>query len=238
MFLCAHVQITEVAVHETCQLCSHLSHANCVWQVSKPMWFCVRSALPRWKVWCVFWEGKSLTHTHTPHFCVLCKEKERDTSTRADLVGVGALTLFHHDICHKPPLRLKQRFNQSFNNMSNLNSGHIFSLSRSLFTAVAAMHVHMGRQTCTYSTDATRTIKLQAARHATLSKLGAHRHGRPVSSCPLCELILLWAYTNLCSQRRGWAVQNSVSNVAQNLTECHTSRPRYLRIYMWVCLHR
>lgn len=57
--------------------------------------------------------------------------------------------------------------------MSDQDSEHIERLSTLLFTAPAAAHVHIGRQTCTYSADATRTIKLRAARHATLSKLRA-----------------------------------------------------------------
>lgn len=68
--------------------------------------------------------------------------------------------------------------------MWNRNSEHVFPalppLRHSVCRSFAATHVRMRTQACTYSTDATRTVKLGAARLATLSKLGiqAGKSGR------------------------------------------------------------
>lgn len=61
--------------------------------------------------------------------------------------------------------------------MWNRNSAHVFlALLPPPFSAILAVDLfaatRMRTQTCTYSTDATRTVKPGAARLATLSKLG------------------------------------------------------------------
>lgn len=57
--------------------------------------------------------------------------------------------------------------------VTNHISDHISVSPVTLSHYSRSMHVHMERQTCTYSTDATRTVKPKVARQDTLSKLSA-----------------------------------------------------------------